>query len=105
MQYLRVDENGVVKEVIPEIDETFPNLPIESRYPAAFVSALIAVPDSVEVTLEYVYDVNSQTFSQPIYDVSAEPDAEPEPTAQDDTDAMLVDHEYRITLLELGVTE
>ena len=28
-----------------------------------------------------------------------------EPTAQDDTDAMLVDHEYRITLLELGVTD
>ena len=25
------------------------------------------------------------------------------PTARDDTDAMLVDHEYRITLLELGV--
>lgn len=24
-------------------------------------------------------------------------------TAQDDTDAMLIDHEYRITLLELGV--
>lgn len=28
-----------------------------------------------------------------------------EPSAQDDTDAMLVDHEYRITLLELGITE
>ncbi len=27
------------------------------------------------------------------------------PTAQDDTDAMLIDHEYRLTLLELGVTE
>ena len=27
------------------------------------------------------------------------------PTAQDDTDAMLVDHEYRLTLLELGLTE
>lgn len=27
----------------------------------------------------------------------------PEPTAQDDMDAMMVDHEYRITLLELGV--
>lgn len=26
-------------------------------------------------------------------------------TAQDDTDAMLVDHEYRLTLLELGLTE
>lgn len=28
-----------------------------------------------------------------------------EPTAQDDIDAMLVDHEYRLTLLELGVNE
>ena len=28
-----------------------------------------------------------------------------EPTAQDDVDAMLVDHEYRLTLLELGVNE
>ena len=28
---------------------------------------------------------------------------EPEPTAQDDTDTMIIDHEYRITLLELGV--
>lgn len=28
-----------------------------------------------------------------------------EPTAQDDTDAMLIDHEYRLTLLELGLTE
>ncbi len=27
------------------------------------------------------------------------------PNAQDDTDAMLIDHEYRLTLLELGVTE
>lgn len=34
-----------------------------------------------------------------------EPGPEPEPTAQDDTDQMLVDHELRITLLELGVTE
>lgn len=27
------------------------------------------------------------------------------PTAQDDTDAMLIEHEYRITMLELGVNE
>ena len=31
------------------------------------------------------------------------PEAEAEPTAQEDTEAMLVDHEYRLTLLELGV--
>lgn len=28
----------------------------------------------------------------------------PEPTPQEDMDAMLVEHEYRLTLLELGVT-
>ena len=28
-----------------------------------------------------------------------------QPTAQDDTDAMLVDQEYRLTLLELGLNE
>ena len=33
----------------------------------------------------------------------AEPDTGPSP--QDDTDSMLVDIEYRLTLLELGVTE
>ncbi len=28
-----------------------------------------------------------------------------QPTPQEDTEAMMVDHEYRLTLLELGVTE
>ena len=41
-----------------------------------------------------------------IYDPLSEPEVpETKPTAQDDTDAMLVDHEYRLTLLELGLTE
>lgn len=30
---------------------------------------------------------------------------EKKPTPQDDTDAMLIDHEYRLTMLELGVNE
>ncbi len=33
------------------------------------------------------------------------PAAEPAPTEEEDRDAMLVDQEYRLTLLELGVTE
>ena len=32
-----------------------------------------------------------------------QPKLEFEPTAQDDIDAMLVDHEYRLTMLELGL--
>ena len=34
-----------------------------------------------------------------------ETEVKAEPTPQDDIDAMLVEHEYRITLLELGVNE
>lgn len=40
-----------------------------------------------------------------IYDPLPEPEVDITPSAQDDTDAMLVDHEYRLTLLELGITE
>lgn len=36
---------------------------------------------------------------------SIEPEAEEEPSEADDTASMLVDHEYRLTLLELGLTE
>lgn len=50
------------------------------------------LPDYLYVNGEYVYD--------PIPKV----EVKPEPTAQDDTDAMMVDHEYRLTLLELGIT-
>ena len=32
-----------------------------------------------------------------------EPMPEPEPTAADDLEAMAIDHEYRLTLLELGL--
>ena len=34
-----------------------------------------------------------------------EPEVETEPTEEDDTAAILVDHEYRLILLELGLTE
>ena len=37
--------------------------------------------------------------------VVPEPEPEPEPSEADDLAAMTVDHEYRLTLLELGVTE
>lgn len=32
-----------------------------------------------------------------------DPPEPPEPTEQETTDAMLVDHEYRITMLEMGL--
>lgn len=39
------------------------------------------------------------------YTIEEVEDEVAEPTPQEDTDAMLIDHEYRLTLLELGLTE
>lgn len=39
------------------------------------------------------------------WELEPEAEAEPEYSEADDTAAMLVDHEYRLTLLELGLTE
>lgn len=41
-----------------------------------------------------------------VHDPEPKPDPpEPEPTAEEDALSMIVDHEYRLTMLELGVTE
>lgn len=66
-----------------------------STNPAGFVN--IQVEDNIVISME----VNQVAFDAYIASL---PEPEPEqPTAQEDTDAMLVDHEYRLTLLELGV--
>ena len=49
---------------------------------------------------EYLY-VNGEYIHDPL----PEPEIELLPTPQEDTDAMLIDHEYRLTMLELGITE
>ena len=75
------------------------------------------VPDEIDLTDFYAYNgfvtltIENNILTSYIPNVEAWeywraslPEPEPEqPTAQEDTDAMLVDHEYRLTLLELGV--
>lgn len=57
-----------------------------------------------EITVEEVNGTPTATTWIP--GVLPEPaPVEDEPSPQDDTDAMLIDHEYRLTLLELGLTE
>lgn len=81
-------------------------------------SDMVALPD--ELIPDYVATkgfayltiedeaVTSVTINQEAYDAYEEslPDpTPPEPTEEDDVNSMLVDHEYRLTLLELGITE
>lgn len=68
------------------------------------------IPDDMEtpnlpfgdITVEDIDGVPTVTSWTP-REMPEVPEAEAEPTAQEDTDTMLVDHEYRLTLLELGV--
>lgn len=65
----------------------------------------------VVLAIEQVLGVDTVAFYAPnteaweAWKASQPPEPEPEPTPQEDTDALLVDHEYRLTLLELGVAE
>lgn len=58
-----------------------------------------------DITVEFVDGVMTVTGWTPVILPEPEPEPQPEHTAQDDVDAMIVDHEYRLTLIELGVTK
>lgn len=80
MKYVLLDNNQA-KEIIPSENPAFPGVPIEKRYAPDFVSQLIPVEDDVEVKQGWVYDPESNTFSEPVQD--SEPDADPEPPEQE----------------------
>lgn len=89
----------------------YTGLPDDFPAPVSGEVALYA-DDGFLLRTDTVEDYLRQTFLNGVLTLTNVPEPEPatepfdpEPTAQDDIDAMLVDHEYRLTLLELGVTE
>jgi len=52
-----------------------------------------------------VTDYTPNSAAWEAWKASLPPEQAPEPTREEDMDALMVDHEYRLTLLELGVTE
>lgn len=67
-----------------------------------------AMPDMVMVDelpegdiSEYIYNEDGTYTHDPL----PKPIVERVPTEEEDTAAMLVDHEYRLTMLELGLTD
>lgn len=67
--------NNTVKEIIPDINPDLPGVPIEKRYPAAFVAELIHADDSADIRQGYVYDPETGAFAEPEY---VEPEIVPE---------------------------
>lgn len=61
--------------------------------------------NTIELPSEKVDGVWTKTDNFPTIEYPSVEPEEKKPSAQDDTDAMLIDHEYRLTMLELGVNE
>ena len=63
---------------------------------------------NMDGTHNYIYEneeVREATDEEKTAELASFPVPEPQPDVQADTQEMMIDHEYRITLLELGITE
>ena len=84
-------ENNVVKERIPDMNPDLPGVPLEQRYPKAFVEGLIYVEGDQEVPEGYIYDAETGAFHEPPEPPAPEPKpvTEPEPTVEELMDILL----------------
>lgn len=76
MKYIRLDSKNSVMEIIPGEDPVFPGVPIEQRYHADFIAALVQTTDETEVEQNWIYNPADQTFDEP-----PAPEPPPEPTS------------------------
>lgn len=65
MKYILLDEDNTVAEIIPEFDPVFPDVSIEQRYSADFISKLVSVQDDVTVEQNDLYNPETGEFSKP----------------------------------------
>ena len=57
--------NNTVRELIPDIDKTFPSVPIEQRYPADVLDKCVHVADDADVRVGMIYNADTGEFSAP----------------------------------------
>ncbi len=73
MKYVQLINNAVFNE-IPEYDPALPGLPVTSRFAPDFLSQCVAMDESVETPVGYIYDPETGAFTAP-----PEPEPEPDP--------------------------
>ena len=84
-------DGGVVQEVVPDYA-----LPVEQWYGDEYARKCVEAPDDV---------VEGWRYHEGIFLLPVKREEIRRHTVEEDTAALLVDQEYRITLLELGVNE
>lgn len=57
--------NNTVRELIPDIDKTFPSVPIEQRYPADVLDKCVHVADDAGVRVGMIYNADTGEFKEP----------------------------------------
>ena len=57
--------NNTVRELIPDIDKTFPTVPIEQRYPADVLDKCVHVADDADVRVGMIYNADTGEFKEP----------------------------------------
>lgn len=57
--------NNTVRELIPDYDEAFANVPIEQRYPADVLDKCIHVADDAGVRVGMIYNADTGEFKEP----------------------------------------
>lgn len=57
--------NNTVRELIPDIDKTFPTVPIEQRYPADMLAKCVHVADDADVRVGMIYNADTGEFKEP----------------------------------------
>lgn len=54
-----------VRELIPDVDEAFPSVPIEQRYPADVLDKCVHVADDADVRVGMIYNADTGEFKEP----------------------------------------
>lgn len=56
--------NNTVRELIPDFDEAFVNVPIEQRYPADVLDKCVHVADDADVRVGMIYNADTKEFKE-----------------------------------------
>lgn len=57
--------NNIATEIIPDENPIFPGVSIHERYAPDFVEKLVHVSDDIQVKQNWIYNLETQTFSEP----------------------------------------
>ena len=57
--------NNTVRELIPDINEAFADVPIEQRYPSDVLNKCVHVADDADVRVGMIYNADTGEFSAP----------------------------------------